>query len=133
MGGGAGLVCAGVGLPVVFGGGARVRQAARECSCPPSIRYPRRCPARTGWEARELLLLAEEVRLAEFDPTDRGARVGADERLVRRGGTVLAVWDGSLSDGGDATAHLVAYARARVIPVDVVRPEGAAPTEPRTA
>ncbi|MER8007476.1 hypothetical protein [Streptomyces sp. NPDC094149] len=132
MGGGAGLVCAGVGLPVAFGRAVRASGRRLVVLLPAQHSVPATLPGKDRVGARELLLLAEEVRLAEFDPTDRGARVGA-ERLVRRGGTVLAVWDGSLSDGGDATAHLVAYARARVIPVDVVRPEGAGPTEPRTA
>ncbi|WP_149547580.1 hypothetical protein [Streptomyces marokkonensis] len=37
-----------------------------------------------------------------------------------------AVWDGSPSDGRDATAHLVTCARARGVPVEAVWPAGAA-------
>ncbi|WP_282699698.1 hypothetical protein [Streptomyces sp. CC219B] len=73
----------------------------------------------------ELLMLAGHVRLLGFDPTDRDACITADERLVATGRKVLAVWDGSPTDGRDATAHLVAYARARGIPVEVVWPNGA--------
>lgn len=71
-------------------------------------------------------MLAEEVRLLGFDPADRDARVSADERVVAAGRKVYAVWDGSPSDGTDATAHLVAFARSRGIPVEVVWPVGAA-------
>jgi hypothetical protein len=76
--------------------------------------------------AAELLMPAELVRLLGFDPADRDACIGADERLVAASRRVLAVWDGSPTDGTDATAHLVAYARARGIPVDVIWPKGAA-------
>ncbi|NEC79785.1 hypothetical protein G3I38_11120, partial [Streptomyces sp. SID7958] len=80
----------------------------------------------------ELLTLADRVRLLEYDPADRDACVRADERMVADGSLLLAVWDGSPSDGRDATAHLVAFARARGVPVDVVWPEGAA-RQPRPA
>ncbi|MGW2240536.1 hypothetical protein [Streptomyces sp. NPDC001759] len=133
MGGGAGLVRAGAGLPVAFGRAVRASGRRLVVLLPAQHSVPAALPGKDREGARELLLLAEEVRLAEFDPTDRGARGAADERLVRSAGTVLAVWDGSPSDGGDATAHLVAYARARGIPVDVVWPEGAARTEQFTA
>jgi hypothetical protein len=52
--------------------------------------------------------------------------VSADEQLLSDCGRLLAVWDGSPSRGRDATAHMVAYARARGIPVEIVRPSGAA-------
>jgi hypothetical protein len=55
-----------------------------------------------------------------LDPADRHARIGADERIVEESQNILAVRDGSPGNGTDATAHLVAYARARGIPVEVV-------------
>ncbi|WP_434095060.1 hypothetical protein [Streptomyces albidoflavus] len=61
-----------------------------------------------------------------FDPLDRDACVTVDEQLVSGCARALAVWDGSASCGRDATAHMVAYARARGIPVEVVWPAGAA-------
>jgi hypothetical protein len=76
--------------------------------------------------ARELLRLSLCARLQGFDPADRSSRITADEQLVAECRHVLAVWDGSSTDGRDATAHLVAYARARGIPVEVVWPRGAA-------
>src|SRR5690606_1549772 len=80
----------------------------------------------------ELLTLADRARLLEGGPADRAAAVRADGRMVADGSLLLAVGAGSASGGRDATAHLVAYARARGVPVDGVWPEGAA-REPRRA
>ncbi|MGH1555205.1 hypothetical protein ACRAWF_35055 [Streptomyces sp. L7] len=44
--------------------------------------------------------------------------MAADERMIAGSRQLLAVWDGSPSDGRDATAHLVAYARAHGVPVE---------------
>jgi len=129
----AGLVRAGAGLPVAFGRAVRAAGRRLVVLLPTQHSVPAVLPGPDREGARELLLLAEEVRLAAFDPADRDARIGADEGLVRASSAVLAVWDGSPSDGRDATAHLVAYARARGIPVEVVWPEGAARTERLTA
>jgi hypothetical protein len=41
--------------------------------------------------AGELLLLSQQVRLLEFDPSDRGACVRADESLLRSCARLLAV------------------------------------------
>lgn len=87
---------------------------------------PGTVPERDRRATGEVLVLAEQVRLLAFDPADRDACVGADERLVEESRTVFAVWDGSHSDGRDATAHLVAFARARGIRVEIVWPEGSA-------
>jgi hypothetical protein len=65
------------------------------------------------------------VRLLEYDPTDRDACIGADERVLRACARVLAIWDGTASSGRDTTAHLVAYARSHGIDVEVLWPDGA--------
>ncbi|NXY96798.1 hypothetical protein HYE82_20900 [Streptomyces sp. BR123] len=120
------VVRAGAGLPVAFGravhaaGGRLVVLLAAEGTVPAPL------PQRDRAAAGELLLLADRANLVEFDPDDRAACIGADEWMIRTSRRLLAVWDGSPSDGRDATAHLVAYARARGVPVDVVWPEGAA-------
>lgn len=124
----AGLVRAGAGLPLTFA--RAVRTAGRELTVllPSQGSVPAVLPLRDRAAAGELIVLARQVRLLPFDPEDRNSCVGADEQVVRVCRTVLAVWDGSPSDGSDATAHLVAYARAHGIPVDIVWPEGAART-----
>lgn len=123
--GAAGLVRAGAGLPVVFG--RAVREAGRKLVVllPSQGAVPAALPAPDQAVAGELLMLAEHVHLLPFDPADRNACVSADERLIECCRQVVAVWDGSSSNGRDATAHLVAFARARGIPVKVLWPDGA--------
>ncbi|MFG3532506.1 hypothetical protein ACGF8B_38220 [Streptomyces sp. NPDC047917] len=122
--GAAALVRAGAGLPLVFG------RTAGEAGRKPTVLLPAQgavpavLPERDRSAAGELLVPAEHVRLPPIDPADRNACVGADERLVATCRTVLAGWDGPPSDGRDATAYLVAFARARGIRVEVVRPDG---------
>ncbi|MDW8804750.1 hypothetical protein P1P68_08110 [Streptomyces scabiei] len=72
-----------------------------------------------------MLLLSEQVRLLDYDPADPDACVRADEWLLRACARVLAIWDGTVSDGRDAIAHLVAYARRLGIDVEVLWPDGA--------
>ncbi|WP_328841996.1 hypothetical protein [Streptomyces europaeiscabiei] len=119
----AGLVRVGAGLPVVFGRAVRAAGRRLVVLLPTQRAVPAVLPEPDRSGAAELLMLAEEVRLLGFDPADRNACVSADERIVAASRKVLAVWDGSPSDGTDATAHLVAYARSRGIPVEVVWPE----------
>ncbi|MEV7794804.1 hypothetical protein [Streptomyces sp. NPDC087512] len=124
--GGAGLVRAGKGLPVVFGRAARKAGLALVTVLPSRNGVPAELGEPDRKAAGELLLLSEQVRLVEYDPGDRGACVTADERLLRHCGRVLAVWDGSPSNGRDVTAHLVAYARSHGVDVEVLWPAGAA-------
>nr|WP_223189489.1 hypothetical protein [Streptomyces sp. TRM68416] len=120
-----GLVRAGAGLPLTFGRAARAAGRRLVVLLPTVRSVPAVLPEPDRSATAELLMLAEHVRLLGFDPTDRDACITADERLVATGRKILAVWDGSPTDGRDATAHLVAYARARGIPVEVVWPYGA--------
>nr|WP_322722380.1 hypothetical protein [Streptomyces phyllanthi] len=130
--GAAGLVRAGAGLPVVFGRVVRAAGRKLVVLLPTQHAVPAVLPEPDRSGAAELLSLAAEVRLLGFDPADRHARISADERIVAGSRKVLAVWDGSPSDGTDATAHLVAYARAQGIPVEVVWPAGGA-REPKAS
>ncbi|WP_258527763.1 hypothetical protein [Streptomyces sp. NBRC 110611] len=121
-----GLVRAGAGLPVVFGRALRAAGRGLVVLLPTQGAVPAVLPHRDRPAAGELLTLAEHMRLLAYDPADRDACVRADERMITTCGRLLAVWDGSPSNGLDATAHLVAFARGRGIPVDVVWPAGAA-------
>ncbi|MGW3115707.1 hypothetical protein ACWDBW_00915 [Streptomyces sp. NPDC001107] len=122
-----GLVRAGAGVPVAFA--RAVRASGRELIvvAPTQGMVPALLPRRDRMAVGELLALAQQVRLLEFDPGDRDACIGADERMILGCRQVLAVWDGSPSNGRDATAHLVAYARARGIPLTAVPPPDAGP------
>ncbi|RPE46639.1 hypothetical protein EDD90_9989 [Streptomyces sp. Ag109_O5-1] len=121
----AGLVRAGQGLPVAFGRAARAAGLALVTVLPSRNGVPDVLESSDRTAAGELLLLSEQVRLLEYDPSDRGSCVGADESLLRSCARLLAVWDGSPTDGRDATAHLVAFARSSGIAVEVLWPDGA--------
>ncbi|MDT6984660.1 hypothetical protein ACFSUJ_23290 [Streptomyces lusitanus] len=120
------MVRAAAGTSLASGRAARASGRPLAVVIPTSIGVPALPPPRDRSATGELLTLADQVRLLDYDPTDRDACVGADERLVAASSLLLAVWDGSPSDGRDATAHLVTYARARGIEVEVLWPEGAA-------
>ncbi|WP_181806558.1 hypothetical protein [Streptomyces shenzhenensis] len=120
-----GMVRVGQGLPVAFGRAAKQAGLALVTVVPTLNRVPALLRERDWRAAGELLLLSEQVRLLEYDPADRDACVGADERLLRACARVLAIWDGTASNGRDRTAHLVAYARSHGIDVEVLWPAGA--------
>ncbi|PWI20243.1 hypothetical protein DI272_01215 [Streptomyces sp. Act143] len=120
------VVRAGAGAPVAFGRAVRAGGRQLVVVTPAQGKVPALPPARDRTAVGEVLCLAEQVRLLAYDPADRDACVVADERMIAGCRRLLAVWDGSPSDGRDATAHLVAYARARGVPVEVLWPEGAA-------
>lgn len=123
--GAAGVVRVGAGLPLAFG--RALRQAGRRLTLllPGQDAVPVPLPRSDRAAAGELLLLAEQVKLLPYDPADRHACITADERLIASCRQVVAVWDGSPSDSRDATAHLVAFARGRGTPVEVIWPHGA--------
>ncbi|MEW1658702.1 MULTISPECIES: hypothetical protein [unclassified Streptomyces] len=127
--GATGLVRTGAGLPVVFGRVLRDVGRRLVLLLPAQDSVPAIVPPGDQVATGELLTLAEQVQLLPYDPLNRNACVSADEHLISTCGRLLAVWDGSPSDGRDATAHLVAYARTRGIPVEVVWPPGAAREE----
>jgi hypothetical protein len=122
----AGAARVGSGLPVAFARAVRGAGLKVVAVLPALGTLPAPLPERDARAAGEMLMLAERVRLVEYDPRHRDACVTADEALIRSCLRVLAVWDGSWSTARDRTAHLVAYARGRGVPVDVVWPFGAA-------
>jgi hypothetical protein len=62
--------------------------------------------------------------LEYLDSTEE-AHMAAGRVVVEQCTWLLAVWDGKPSKGLGGTADVVAYARERVIPVEVIWPEGA--------
>lgn len=128
-----GVVRAGGGAPLAFARALRVAGRDLVVVIPTSGMVPALLPERDRVPTGELLLLAREVRLLTYDPVDRDACVGADEEIIAGCRRLVAVWDGSPSDGRDATAHLVAYARSRGVTVDVLWPAGTTRTGLRVA
>ncbi|MER6098003.1 hypothetical protein ABT154_19500 [Streptomyces sp. NPDC001728] len=132
-----GLVRVESGASVPFARAVRASGRQLVAVLPAQGAVPAPLPPRDLEPARELMELAEEVRLLAYDPADRDSRVRADEALVAQSDLLLAVWDGSPTNGRDATAHMVAYARAHGVRVEVVWPVGAvrgatAPSTPAT-
>jgi hypothetical protein len=121
----AALARVGAGLPVAFARAVRKAGLALVAVLPAQGALPAPLAEPDAVAAGEMLVLAEHVRLVDFDPRNRDACVTADETLIQSCRRILAVWDGSWSTGRDATAHLVAYARSLGVPVDVVWPTGA--------
>jgi hypothetical protein len=121
-----GTVRAHAGLPEVFARALRASGLRVTVAIPATGELPAPLPEQDRQAAERLLELAEHVRLLPYDPADRHTCISADEQLIRTCSRLLAVWDGSPTDGRDATAHLVAYARANGVEVDVVWPSGAA-------
>jgi hypothetical protein len=97
-------VRAGQGLPVAFGRAARAAGLALVTVLPSRNGVPEVLEPCDRKAAGEVLLLSEQVRLLESDPSDRGAWVGADESLLCSCARLLAVWDGLPSHRWDATA-----------------------------
>ncbi|MFE2964419.1 hypothetical protein ACFXKC_12250 [Streptomyces sp. NPDC059340] len=75
-----------------------------------------------------MLLLSEQVRLTEYDPSDRTACAGADECLLNSCARLFAVGDGSPSTGQESMARSVAFARNSGVDVEALRPDGASRT-----
>ncbi|MFJ2668875.1 hypothetical protein ACIO14_31460 [Nocardia fluminea] len=71
-----------------------------------------------------LIARAATVRVMDFDSAGREAYEAANEVLVGEADRMIAVWDGKVGERA-GTGTVVALARERGIPVDVVWPNGA--------
>ncbi|WP_232837927.1 hypothetical protein [Streptomyces atratus] len=120
-----GVVRAGAGVPVALGRAVRAAGGSLVVVLPAQGALPTPLPAHDRAAAGELLFLADHVRLLEFDPRDPGACAVADEQIINTCHGVIAVWDGSPAVTAQGVAPLVAYARGRDLPVEVVWPAGA--------
>ncbi|MEV7598524.1 hypothetical protein AB0O91_14200 [Kitasatospora sp. NPDC089797] len=72
-----------------------------------------------------LLESATAVHRTGCTESDEAAHMAGSEILVRRADKLLAVWDGLPARGYGGTADVVAYARQRGVPVEVLWPRGA--------
>jgi hypothetical protein len=73
----------------------------------------------------ELFAHARRVDRLPFSESTPESHMAASEVIVDRCDVLLAVWDGEPSRGYGGTADVVAYARKRETPVEVLWPEGA--------
>jgi hypothetical protein len=79
--------------------------------------------AQAGYD--ELYARASYFEALEHTESTEQAHMEGGQVVVDRSSVLLAVWDGEPSRGLGGTADVVAYARQRGIPVNVIWPEGA--------
>jgi hypothetical protein len=79
--------------------------------------------AQRGYD--ELYGQASRVEALEHTESTEQAHLDGGRAVVDRSSVLVAVWDGQPARGLGGTADVVAYARARGVPVEVVWPEGA--------
>jgi hypothetical protein len=79
--------------------------------------------ARRGYE--ELAAKASHITRLEFTESIEHAHMEGGKSVVRNAELLVAVWEGKPARGLGGTADVVAYAKQRGVPVDVVWPEGA--------
>ena len=79
--------------------------------------------AQRGYD--ELYGQASHVQVLEHTTSTEGAHMDGGQAVVDRSSVLVAVWDGQPARGLGGTADVVAYARERGVPVEVIWPEGA--------
>jgi hypothetical protein len=79
--------------------------------------------AQRGYD--ELRARASYFEALEYAESSEQAHMHAGKVIVDRSSVLVAVWDGQPSRGLGGTADVVAYARQRGMPVEVVWPQGA--------
>lgn len=72
-----------------------------------------------------LLESAAAVHRTRYSESNEAAHMAGSEVLVAQVDKLLAVWDGLPARGYGGTADVVAYARQRGVPVEVLWPQGA--------
>ncbi|MEU6189767.1 hypothetical protein [Nocardia sp. NPDC047038] len=73
----------------------------------------------------ELVARAAAVRVMDFDDAGPDAYEAANETMLASCDRLIAIWDGEAGPRG-GTGSVVALARRRAVPVEIVWPEGAA-------
>jgi len=72
----------------------------------------------------DLISQAARVERLPFKESTEAAHLAGGNAVVERSDLLIAVWDGAPARGLGGTADIVAYARRRGIPVEVVWPPG---------
>jgi hypothetical protein len=72
----------------------------------------------------DLLQHVSSIATLPYDTSSDEAFWQAGQRVVDESDLMIAVWDGELAGGLGGTADVVAYARAKAVPVTIVWPEG---------
>jgi hypothetical protein len=91
----------------------------------PAARYREELPADAVPEFDRLLGRATSVDCLDYEHSTSEAHMAAGRAVVERSEVLVAVWDGCPARGFGGTGDVVAYARERGVPVEVVWPRGA--------
>ncbi|WP_206322161.1 hypothetical protein [Streptomyces sp. HNM0575] len=91
----------------------------------PASRYRDDLPASHHATYDRLLGQAREVHSTGLSESGSEAHMAGSEVLVSVADRLVAVWDGKPARGYGGTADVVAYAKRKGVPVDVLWPEGA--------
>ena len=91
----------------------------------PAIRYRDGLPANSVGAYDELLARATCVRRLPYVESTSEAHMAAGQLVVEGADLLVAVWDGRPARGVGGTSDVVAYARSRGVPVEVIWPAGA--------
>jgi hypothetical protein len=92
----------------------------------PASRYREALPAECLAAYDRLLASATIVQCLAYEDSTSEAHMEAGRMVVDRSDVLVAVWDGHPARGVGGTGDVVAYARKRGVPVEVVWPRGAA-------
>lgn len=91
----------------------------------PAARYRDGLPAEVHDDYDDLLARAVHVNRLEFSESTAEAHMAASVLMLAEADELWAVWDGLPARGYGGTADVVAHARSRGLPVEVVWPDGA--------
>lgn len=119
-----GISCLADGADEIFARAVTDLGGALEAVIPAS-RYRDGLPADSHPEFDRLLAMAATVRRLPFDTPTPRSFMAASELMVDVADELYAVWDGKPARGYGGTADVVAYARERSRPVNVIWPPGA--------
>jgi hypothetical protein len=91
----------------------------------PAARFREEQPPEQRPRFDRLVALATTVEVLAYDGSTSEAYSDAGRQVVERSDVLLAVWDGHPARGSGGTGDVVAFARSRRTPVEVVWPPGA--------
>lgn len=91
----------------------------------PSHGYESTFDPRAREDYERLLSSASKVETLDFPEPSERAFLAAGKRMVDLSDRVIAVWDGLEAGGLGGTGDIVAYAKLKRTPVEVIWPEGA--------
>jgi hypothetical protein len=120
-----GLTCLADGADQIFGRAVLDLGGSIEAVLP-AEKYRDGLPAQARANYDRLLAKAVDLHRLPFTESTPEAHMAASKLMINEADQLYAVWDGQPARGYGGTADVVAYARERGVPVQVIWPAGAA-------